>query len=161
VGFPENGHLWWNGRFIPWREATIQVAAHAIHYGSAVFEGVRCYDTPHGSICFRLDAHLRRLQASSRIYRMAYPLDVAGWSEAVLATIRVNRLRACYISIACGTGFRERGIRSGTGQPFSIVGVDSSAAMCAEARRAGLDAVESAWLDADLGDRQFDAAIFL
>jgi branched-chain amino acid aminotransferase len=110
VGFPENGHVWLNGRFVPWREATIHLASHAIHYGSAMFEGVRCYDTPRGSICFRLDAHLRRLQASGRIYRMAYPLDLAGWSEAVLATIRLNQLRACYIRPLVYRGYGSLGV---------------------------------------------------
>jgi ubiquinone/menaquinone biosynthesis C-methylase UbiE len=65
------------------------------------------------------------------------------------------------LSIACGTGLREAGIRSRSGHPFSVVGVDSSVTMCVAARRAGVEAIESAWLDADLGDRQFDAAIYL
>lgn len=116
MAFPETGQIWMNGRFVPWNDATVHSASHAIHYGSAVFEGVRCYDTPRGSICFRLDAHMRRLQDSARIYRMDYPLDLVGWTGAVLATIRVNRLKACYIRPLIYRGYGSLGVAP-TGNP--------------------------------------------
>ena len=79
MGFPGTGKIWMNGKFVDWRDATIHIASHVIHYGSGVFEGARCYSTPKGSACFRLDAHMRRLHDSAKIYRMEYPLDLAGW----------------------------------------------------------------------------------
>jgi branched-chain amino acid aminotransferase len=79
MGFPGTGKIWMNGRLVEWKDATVHVASHALHYGSGVFEGARCYATPKGSACFRLDEHLQRLIDSAKIYRMAYSLDVAGW----------------------------------------------------------------------------------
>ena len=91
MGFSGTGKIWMNGKLVDWKDATIHIASHVIHYGSGVFEGARCYDTPKGSACFRLDAHMRRLEHSAKIYRMSYPLDLAGWNNAVLETIRANR----------------------------------------------------------------------
>ena len=65
--------IWHNGEFIPWESATIHVMSHVVHYGSSVFEGIRCYDTPDGPAIFRLPEHLRRMRDSARIYRMDYP----------------------------------------------------------------------------------------
>ena len=97
MAFAGTGKIWMNGKFVEWKDATIHIASHVIHYGSGVFEGARCYATPRGSACFRLDAHMRRLQHSAKIYRMDYPLDLAGWQAAVLDTIRANTMKACYI----------------------------------------------------------------
>ena len=77
MAFPGTGKIWMNGKLVDWKDATIHIASHVVHYGSAVFEGARCYETPKGSACFRLDAHMRRLQHSAKIYRMEYPLDLA------------------------------------------------------------------------------------
>jgi branched-chain amino acid aminotransferase len=81
-----------------------------VHYGSAVFEGARCYATPKGSACFRLDAHMRRLQHSAKIYRMEYALDLAGWTSAVLDTIRANQMKACYIRPIVYRGYETLGV---------------------------------------------------
>ena len=81
MAFPGTGKIWMNGKLVDWKDATIHIASHVIHYGSGVFEGARCYATPKGSACFRLDAHMRRLQDSAKIYRMEYPLDLAGWQR--------------------------------------------------------------------------------
>lgn len=110
MGFPGTGKIWMNGRLVEWKDATIHVASHVIHYGTAVFEGARCYATPRGSACFRLDAHMRRLQDSSKIYRMEYPLDVTGWQEAVLGTIRANAMKACYIRPIVYRGYAALGV---------------------------------------------------
>src|ERR1044071_7405488 len=94
MAFAGTGKIWMNGKLVEWKDATIHVASHVIHYGSGVFEGARCYETPKGSACFRLDAHMRRLQHSAKIYRMEYPLDLDGWMNAVLDTIQIGSLRA-------------------------------------------------------------------
>ena len=99
-----------NGKLVEWKDATIHVASHVIHYGSGVFEGARCYATPRGSACFRLDAHMRRLQHSMKIYRMEYPLDLSGWIDAVTTTIRANQMKACYIRPIVYRGYETLGV---------------------------------------------------
>jgi branched-chain amino acid aminotransferase len=110
MAFPGTGKIWMNGALVEWKDATIHVASHVVHYGTAVFEGARCYATPKGSACFRLDAHMRRLMQSMKIYRMEYPLDLAGWRDAVLQTIRANAMRACYIRPIVYRGYNELGV---------------------------------------------------
>jgi branched-chain amino acid aminotransferase len=110
MAFPGTGKIWMSGKLVDWADATIHVASHVVHYGSAVFEGARCYSTPKGSACFRLDAHMRRLQHSAKIYRMEYPLDLPGWQNAVLDTIRANRMKACYIRPIVYRGYATLGV---------------------------------------------------
>jgi branched-chain amino acid aminotransferase len=104
------GKIWMNGSLVDWADAKIHIASHVIHYGSGVFEGARCYATPKGSACFRIDEHLVRLQHSAKIYRMEYPLDLAGWREAVLQVIRVNAMKACYIRPLVYRGYDTLGV---------------------------------------------------
>jgi branched-chain amino acid aminotransferase len=110
MGFSGTGKVWMNGKIVDWADATIHVASHVIHYGSAVFEGARCYATPKGSACFRLDAHMRRLMDSAKIYRMEYRLDQAAMTAAVLDTIRANALKACYIRPLIYRGYEALGV---------------------------------------------------
>jgi branched-chain amino acid aminotransferase len=91
------GRIWMNGALVDWADAKVHIGSHVIHYGSGVFEGARCYDTPGGAAVFRLDAHVRRLYDSAKIYRMGYALGQDEFQEAILDTIRANRYRACYI----------------------------------------------------------------
>lgn len=108
--FLEHAKVWMNGTLVPWADARIHIASHVVHYGSAVFEGMRCYDTKHGSACFRLDAHMRRLFDSARIYRMESPFDRATLEEAVLDTIRTNGHKACYIRPVVYRGYGALGV---------------------------------------------------
>jgi branched-chain amino acid aminotransferase len=110
MAFPGTGKIWMNGKLVDWKDANVHIATHVIHYGSGVFEGARCYATPKGSACFRLDAHMRRLQHSAKIYRMEYPLDLAGWTKAVLDTIRANEMKACYIRPILYRGYDSLGV---------------------------------------------------
>src|SRR5438874_13201311 len=110
MSFPGTGKIWMNGKLVEWKDANIHIASHVIHYGSGVFEGARCYATPRGSACFRLDAHMLRLQHSMKIYRMDYALDLAGWQDAVLSTIRANQLKACYIRPLVYRGYDSLGV---------------------------------------------------
>lgn len=92
-------YIWFNGEFVEWDEATIHVTAHALHYGSCLFEGIRAYDTEDGPAVFRLPEHIDRLYNSSRIYRME---DGIKWSreeltEITLETVRKNKHKSCYI----------------------------------------------------------------
>src|SRR4029453_2469951 len=97
MAFSGTGKIWMNGKFVDWKDATIHIGSHVIHYGSGVFEGARCYETPKGSVCFRLDEHLIRLRNSPKISPMEHPPHPPGWREAVLETIRVNQFKGCYI----------------------------------------------------------------
>ena len=110
MSFPGTGKIWMNGWLVEWKDATVHIASHALHYGSGVFEGARCYATPKGSACFRLDEHLQRLIHSAKIYRMTYSLDVAGWRDAVIGTIRANKMKACYIRPLMYRGYGTLGV---------------------------------------------------
>jgi branched-chain amino acid aminotransferase len=110
MAFPGTGKIWMNGRLVEWKDATIHIASHVVHYGSGVFEGARCYKTPRGSACLRLDAHMRRLFDSARIYRMEPSVDQAALTKAVLETIRANEFKACYIRPLVYRGYETLGV---------------------------------------------------
>jgi branched-chain amino acid aminotransferase len=110
MAFSDTGKVWMNGKLVDWANATMHVASHIIHYGSGVFEGARCYSTPKGSACFRLDAHMRRLYDSARIYRMDYHLGQEDMTTAVLDTIKANGLPACYIRPLLYRGYNALGV---------------------------------------------------
>jgi branched-chain amino acid aminotransferase len=95
--FPKTDLIWMNGRLVPWDDAKIHVASHVIHYGSAVFEGIRCYATAEGPAVFRLDSHTDRLFDSAKIYRMDVPYTPEEINRAILDTIAANKQEACYI----------------------------------------------------------------
>lgn len=105
-----SGKIWMNGKLVDWADATIHVASHVVHYGSCVFEGARCYETPHGPACFRLDAHVRRLFDSAKIYRMDYGASQGSFEQAVFDTIRANSLKACYIRPIIYRGYNSLGV---------------------------------------------------
>ncbi len=146
MGFAGTGKIWMNGTLVDWKDATIHIASHVIHYGSGVFEGVRCYTTPKGSACFRLDDHLVRLVNSAKIYRMEYPLDLDGWRRAVLDTIRVNAMKACYIRPLIYRGYDTLGVNP-LGNPVdaSIMVWEWGAYLGAEALEQGVDMKVSSW----------------
>ena len=110
MAFSGTGKIWMNGSLVEWAEAKIHIASHVVHYGSGVFEGARCYATPRGSACFRLDAHMRRLYDSARIYRMEPQIDLGALTEAVLETIRANDFKACYIRPIVYRGYHALGV---------------------------------------------------
>jgi branched-chain amino acid aminotransferase len=110
MAFDGSGKVWINGRIVDWSDANIHIASHVIHYGSAVFEGARMYKTPKGSMFFRLDAHMRRLYDSAKIYRMVYPLSLEQITQAVVDTVKANNLEACYVRPIVYRGYRELGV---------------------------------------------------
>jgi branched-chain amino acid aminotransferase len=89
--------IWFNGRLVPWASATVHVMTHALHYGSSVFEGMRCYETSRGPALFRAREHLRRLRESARLYRMDLPLDDAELLDACRDVVRDNGLTSAYL----------------------------------------------------------------
>ncbi len=110
MAFTGTGRIWMNGSMVEWADAKIHIASHVIHYGSAVFEGARCYQTPEGSACFRLDAHMRRLVDSAKIYRMEPSYSQSQLEAAVLDTIRANGMKACYIRPIIYRGYGALGV---------------------------------------------------
>jgi branched-chain amino acid aminotransferase len=146
MGFPGTGKIWMNGKLVEWKDATIHIASHVIHYGSGVFEGARCYDTPKGSACFRLDDHMLRLMHSAKIYRMAYRLDLAGWREAVLDTIRANQMKACYIRPLLYRGYETLGVNPlGVPVDAAILVWEWGAYLGQDALEKGVDVKISSW----------------
>ncbi|PWT81905.1 MAG: branched chain amino acid aminotransferase [Blastocatellia bacterium] len=146
MAFAGTGKIWMNGKLVEWKDATIHIASHVIHYGSGVFEGARCYATPKGSACFRLDAHMRRLQHSGRMYRMEYPLDLTGWCDAVLETIRVNGMKACYIRPLVYRGYETLGVNPLSNPVDAAIMVwEWGAYLGAEALEQGVDVKVSTW----------------
>jgi branched-chain amino acid aminotransferase len=146
MAFAGTGKIWMNGTLVEWKDATLHVASHVVHYGSGVFEGARCYATPKGSACFRLDAHMRRLQNSAKIYRMEYPLDLAGWETAVLETIRANAMKACYIRPIVYRGYETLGVNPLTCPvDAAILLWEWGAYLGQEALEQGVDAKISSW----------------
>ena len=140
------GKIWMNGTFVDWADATIHVGSHVVHYGSGVFEGARCYDTPKGSACFRLNTHIRRLYDSAKIYRMAYDLSLDDFEAAVLDTIRHNNYKECYIRPLIYRGYETLGVN-----PFScpveavIMVWEWGAYLGKDALEDGVDVQVSSW----------------
>jgi branched-chain amino acid aminotransferase len=108
--YPDVRWIWMNGHLVEFEKATVHVMTHALHYGSGVFEGVRCYKTRQGSAVFRLNEHTKRLRNSAKIYRMELPLGDAEINEAVLETIRANEFDHCYIRPLVFRGFGPMGV---------------------------------------------------
>lgn len=107
---PQSEKIWSNGQLVNWEDAQIHVLSHVVHYGSSVFEGIRCYDTQKGPAVFRLREHMQRLLDSAKIYRMEVPYSLEELSTAALETIRVNRLKACYIRPIVYRGYGALGV---------------------------------------------------
>jgi branched-chain amino acid aminotransferase len=146
MAFPGTGKIWMNGTLVDWKDANVHIATHVIHYGSGVFEGARCYATPKGSACFRLDAHMRRLQHSAKIYRMDYALDLAGWNNAVLDTIRANEMKACYIRPILYRGYDSLGVNPLTCPVDAAIMLwEWGAYLGQEALEQGVDVKVSSW----------------
>jgi len=94
--FPKTDWIWRDGEFIPWESATLHLVSHVVQFGTSIFEGIRCYKTPEGPALFRLDAHLRRLRDSAKIYRMESE-RLAELETAIPELIRRNGLEECYV----------------------------------------------------------------
>lgn len=102
--------IWMNGSFVKWDDARVHVLTHTLHYGTGVFEGIRCYKTAAGSSVFRLQEHVDRLFDSAHILQMELPYSREAVNEAVLETIRANKIEACYIRPLAFIGYGAMGI---------------------------------------------------
>jgi branched-chain amino acid aminotransferase len=102
--------IWHNGKFINWDDAKIHVISHVVSYGSAVFEGIRCYNTKQGPAIFRVREHMQRLINSAKIYRMEFPFNVEALSNAAAEVVRANHMTACYVKPIVLRGYGEAGV---------------------------------------------------
>lgn len=106
----EEGKIWYNGEFVDWGEAKVHVLSHGLHYGSGVFEGIRCYATEKGSFIFRLSEHVDRMYRSAELYKMEIPYSKEEMKEAIKETVRINGLDACYIRPIAFYGYHHLGV---------------------------------------------------
>jgi len=102
--------IWMDGRLVPWKEASVHVLTHSLHYGLAVFEGIRCYEGKQGSAVFRLREHIERLFASAHISGIEIPYSPKEIEQAVCETIRNNALQSCYVRPLVFIGHGEMGL---------------------------------------------------
>jgi branched-chain amino acid aminotransferase len=105
-----DGVIWYDGKLVPWRNATTHVLTHSLHYGLAVFEGVRAYETELGTAIFRLQDHTRRFFNSAHIYQMPMPYDQDTINQAQLQVVRDNKLASCYIRPLAFYGSEKMGV---------------------------------------------------
>lgn len=145
-GSGRTARIWRDGSLVAWADAHIHVMAHAVHYGSSVFEGIRVYETPRGPAMFRAREHMRRLHDSARIYRMPIRWTVEELLQAAADTVSINGLRSCYLRpVAVRTG--EEMSVLGTGVPVEtfIVAWTMGAYLGADALEDGVDVCVSSW----------------
>jgi branched-chain amino acid aminotransferase len=146
MSFSGTGKIWMNGKLVNWADANIHIASHVIHYGSAVFEGARCYKTPKGSVFFRLGAHMRRLYDSARIYRLDYDVDCETLTRGVIDTVIANGMEACYIRPLIYRGYHTLGVNP---LPCPVEGAilvwEWGAYLGADALEKGVDVKVSSW----------------
>jgi len=102
--------IWMNGSFVKWDDANVHILTHSLHYGTGVFEGIRCYKADTGSAVFRLQEHVDRLFDSAHICQMEIPFTRKAVSEAIIETIRINKIDACYIRPLVYLGYGAMGI---------------------------------------------------
>lgn len=102
--------IWLNGKLIPWDEARVHVLTHALHYGTAVFEGMKCYETAKGPALFRLKEHMQRLLNSAKIYQMPVPYALDQLCAAAKQTVKANGYTACYVRPIAFYGYGEMGV---------------------------------------------------
>ncbi|MBI2620101.1 MAG: branched-chain amino acid transaminase [Ignavibacteriales bacterium] len=138
--------IWMNGKLVDWDDASIHILSHVIHYGSGWFEGIRCYNTKKGSGIFRLDAHLRRLYDSVKIYRTEIPYNREQLVGAIKETIQANKLKACYIRPLVYRGYGEVGVNPlGCPVDVSIAVWEWGAYLGEEALANGIDVSVASW----------------
>jgi branched-chain amino acid aminotransferase len=105
-----DGWIWYDGKLVPWRDATTHVLTHSLHYGLAIFEGVRAYKTPAGPAIFRLHEHTERLFNSAKIFMMEMPYTPEQISEAQREVVRANKLESCYLRPLAFYGSEKMGV---------------------------------------------------
>jgi branched-chain amino acid aminotransferase len=141
-------YIWHDGRLVGWEQATVHVLSHSLHYGSAVFEGIRVYKTPHGAVGFRLTDHMRRLFSSAKIYRIKIPYKLDALIAACKEVVRENGLlQGAYIRPIALRGYGELGVAGNIDEPAncSIAAWEWGTYLGAGALEQGVDVCVSSW----------------
>jgi branched-chain amino acid aminotransferase len=138
--------IWMNGEFVAWEDAKIHVLTHGLHYGTGVFEGIRCYDTEIGPAVFRHDDHYKRLARSAELYYMPMPYDLAALKAATHELIGRNALRSCYIRPLAYRGYGQMGLNPLDAPVDVTIAVwEWGAYLGEEGKRNGIRAKVSSW----------------
>ena len=138
--------IWMNGEFVAWEDAKVHVLTHGLHYGTGVFEGIRCYDTELGPAVFRHHEHLQRLERSAELYYMALPYDVEALRAATHELIARNGLRSCYIRPLVFRGYGQMGLNPLEAPVDVTIAVwEWGAYLGDEGKRNGIRAKVSCW----------------
>ena len=137
--------IWHNGGIKPWADATAHVMSHALHYGSSVFEGIRCYETANGPAIFRLTDHNRRLMASARIYEMDMPYSVEDINAACRAVLKANALGKAYLRPVAYRGLGGFGLSADTPTDVAVAAWKMGAYLGDGVLEQGIDACVSSW----------------
>jgi branched-chain amino acid aminotransferase len=137
--------IWHNGEVKHWRDATVHVMAHALHYGSSVFEGIRAYETPNGPKVFRLTDHLKRLYASAKIYEMVIPYSLEQLTQACRDTLTANKLGKAYLRPVAYRGLGGFGLSAETPIDVAVATWEMGPYLGAGVLEAGIDACVSSW----------------
>jgi branched-chain amino acid aminotransferase len=142
----ETDKIWVNGELVDWADAKVHVGVHGLHYGSGVFEGIRCYETSKGPAVFRLHDHLKRLDDSARVLFMDLPYSTAELRTATHQLIAANGLPTCYVRPIAFYGYGELGVAT-TGNPVDVVIISFPwpAYLGEEGQRTGISVMVSSW----------------
>ena len=146
MAMAQTKYIWMDGNFVKWEDAKIHIMSHVIHYGTGVFEGLRCYDTPKGPMIFRLQDHTDRLFNSAKIYRMEIPYKREEINKVTVELIKMNGLKAAYIRPIAYRGYGELGVN-----PFpcpvnvTVATLQWGKYLGDEALENGVDVMVSSW----------------
>lgn len=140
-------YIWFNGDLVPWADAKVHVMTHALHYGSSVFEGIRCYATPRGPAIFRLQDHVDRLFGSARVHRIEIPFAPEQIAHACLTAVRENGLGACYLRPLAMRGVGGIGVCPAPDAAVDVIvaAMELGAYLGEEGMQQGIDACVSSW----------------
>ncbi len=138
--------IWMNGDLVDWADAKIHVGVHGLHYGSGVFEGIRCYETEEGPAVFRLQDHLQRLEDSAKVLYMDLPYSTADLRKATHELVAANGLPTCYVRPIAFYGYGELGVAT-TGNPVDVVIISFpwGAYLGEDGQQAGISTMISSW----------------
>jgi branched-chain amino acid aminotransferase len=137
--------IWQNGQIKPWRDATVHVMAHALHYGSSVFEGIRSYKTPDGAAIFRLTDHLKRLYLSAKIYDIEIPYSLEELAAACREVVKKNDLQAAYLRPVAFRGLGGFGLSADCPTDVAVATWPMGPYLGPEALENGIEACVSSW----------------
>lgn len=142
--------IWMNGKFVDWADAKVHILTHGLHYGTSIFEGIRCFDTEDGPAIFRLPAHLERFQNSAKIYRMKLNWSDKELSEACVELVRQNGVDECYVRPIAYTAYGEMGLNPLKNNiDVAIASWEWGPYLGREAQNNGVRATVSSWVRID------------